>query len=82
MGRNDSVITVTRLNGSKFIVNAELIRTMEATPDTIITLVNDIKMVVRDPIEQVLARVIEYRRQVNTPWPGSTDGSVDSPDLA
>lgn len=71
------MITVTRLNGSKFMVNAELIRTVEATPDTIITLVNDIKMVVRDPIEQILAQVIEYRRQVNTPWPGSSDRSAE-----
>jgi flagellar protein FlbD len=69
-GRNDSVISVTRLNGSKLYINAEMIRTVEETPDTIITLVNDQKMVVRDPITVIVERVIEYRRQVNTPWTG------------
>ena len=69
------MIPITRLNGSKFYLNAELIQTVEATPDTIITLVNEQKLVVRDPASEVVARVIEYRRQVNTPWSGETDAS-------
>lgn len=69
------MITVTRLNGSKLYINAELIRSVEHTPDTIITLVNDQKMVVRDTVEMVVERVIEYRRQVNTPWTGPMDRS-------
>ena len=73
MARNDSVISITRLNGSKLYLNAELIQTVEATPDTIITLSNDLKLVVRDHIDDVIARVIEYRRRVNTPWNGELD---------
>lgn len=64
------MIAVTRLNGMKYYLNAELIRTVEETPDVIITLVNDQKVVVRDALEQVIERVIEYRRRVNTPWTG------------
>ena len=74
------MIAVTRLNGMKYYINAELIKAVEETPDTIITLVNDQKVVVRDALEQVIERVIEYRRRVNTPWTGSANGTGGSPD--
>jgi flagellar protein FlbD len=67
------VILVTRLNGSKFYINAELIRTVEETPDTIIGLLDDTKLVVHDTVGQIIERIIEYRRQVNTPWPGGNE---------
>jgi flagellar protein FlbD len=63
------VIAVTRLNGTKYYINAELIRTVEETPDTVITLVNESKTVVREKADQIVERVIEYRRKANTPWP-------------
>ena len=67
------MIPITRLNGSKLYLNAELIQTVEATPDTIITLVNDQKLVIRDSLAEIIERVIEYRRRVNTPWNGEPD---------
>jgi flagellar protein FlbD len=67
------VILVTRLNGSKFYINAELIRTVEETPDTVIGLLDDTKLVVHDTLGQILERVIEYRRRVNTPWTGENE---------
>ncbi len=62
------MIPITRLNGSKFYLNAELIRTVEETPDTVITLLNDQKLVVREPAAEIVERVVAYRRRANTPW--------------
>ena len=56
------MITVTRLNNSKLIVNAELIRFIESTPDTLITLTTDDKLMVRESADEVVRRCIEYGR--------------------
>jgi flagellar protein FlbD len=45
-------------------VNAELIRTIEHTPDTVITLTSDYKIIVRDTADQILERIIQYQRQI------------------
>jgi flagellar protein FlbD len=58
------VVPVTRLNGSRFFVNAELIKFVEATPDTVVTLIDGNKLVVRETPQVVVQAVIEYRRQV------------------
>lgn len=59
------MILVTRFDGSTFYINAELIRSIEHTPDTVITLTSDYKVVVRDTAEQILDRIIQYQRQVH-----------------
>lgn len=58
------MIHVTRLGGSEFVINAELIETIEQTPDTVITLTTGHKHVVVEPMDEVVARVIAYRRAV------------------
>jgi flagellar protein FlbD len=58
------MITLTRLNGSAVVLNAELIKAVESTPDTMITLIEGDKIRVKDSVEEVVAKVIEYRRQV------------------
>ena len=58
------MILVTRFDGSTFYINAELIRSIEHTPDTVITLTSDYKVVVRDTAEQILDRIIIYQKQV------------------
>ena len=60
------MITLTRLNKRTFIVNAELIRTIEETPDTTITLVNGDHMVVRESMEKVVEKAIDYARQIRS----------------
>ena len=60
------MIHVTRLNGQKFVVNAELIRTIEEQPDTILTLLNGERMVVKESMREVVARSIEYGRHLRT----------------
>lgn len=58
------LIVLTRLNGSRFVVNAELIRTIEERPDTTIILINGDTMIVREKMDEVVSRAIEYGRMV------------------
>ena len=58
------MIKVTRLNGKEFVVNAELVQFLEETPDTVITLLNHEKVVVREPVDELIRRVIEYQRGI------------------
>ena len=58
------MILVTRFDGSTFYINAELIRSIEHTPDTVITLTTEYKIVVRDTAEQILDRIVQYQKQV------------------
>lgn len=55
------MIKVTRLDHSELVVNAELIETIEATPDTVITLTSGKKLVVSEDVEEIVRRVLEYR---------------------
>lgn len=63
------VIAVHRLKGGLMFVNAELIETVEAVPDTTITLLNGHRYIVADAAEEVIARVVAYRRAVLGPAP-------------
>lgn len=58
------MITVTRLDRRVVVLNADLIKMLESTPDTIITLINGDTVVVRDSVEEVVRRAIDYQRQV------------------
>ncbi|GCD83344.1 hypothetical protein PTHTG4_24070 [Parageobacillus thermoglucosidasius] len=58
------MITLTRLNGKKFVLNAVYIEQVEAFPDTTITLTNGKKFVVRESVQEVIALVSSFYRQV------------------
>ncbi len=58
------MIKLTRLNGEEFVVNAELIRFVEARPDTMVTLTTDDRLIVREAVDEVVRRVIEYARTI------------------
>jgi len=58
------MIAVTRLNGKRFVINAEQIRYIETTPDTMITLMNGDKVMVKEELEEVVKRALEYGRQL------------------
>lgn len=60
------MIKLTRLNGEEFILNADLIRFVEARPDTYITLTTNDRFVVREAIDEVVRRAIDYGRLVRT----------------
>jgi len=59
------MIHVTRLNGTHLTINALLIETMEATPDTVITLVTGNKYIVKQSVSEVVQLVQDYMRQIN-----------------
>lgn len=65
-----TMIKLTKFNSDskkgEFILNAEHIQTIEETPDTVITLTNEKKLIVEEPMEEVVRRVMKYRRALNT----------------
>ncbi|HVV35265.1 MAG TPA: flagellar FlbD family protein [Acidimicrobiales bacterium] len=58
------MISVTRLNGSEIVVNADLIETVESTPDTVITLVDGKKYVVHETTDEVVERIRNFRAAI------------------
>jgi len=56
------MIKLTRLGGEEFILNADLIRYVEARPDTFITLTMGDRIVVEESMDEVLRRAVEYQR--------------------
>lgn len=58
------MITLTKLNEKEFVLNDDLIQTMEETPDTVITLTNGIKYVVKENCEEIKTKIIEYKRMI------------------
>ena len=57
------MIRLTRLNKSELILNADLIEQIQVTPDTVITTTNGSKFVVRESPDEIVRRVVVYRRQ-------------------
>ena len=58
------MVTVTRINGKELVINAELIEFVESTPDTLITTTTGKKLMVRETAQEVLERVLAYRRLI------------------
>ncbi len=58
------MITVTRLDKRVVVLNADLIKMLEATPDTIITLTSGDTLVVRESVDEVVRRAVDYQRQI------------------
>ena len=56
------MIRLTRLDGESFLLNAELIRYVESRPDTFITLSANDRIIVRESMDEVLRRVMDYQR--------------------
>jgi flagellar protein FlbD len=80
------MIPLTRLNGQPLVINSDLIKFIENTPDTVISLVNGEKIVVRETSEQILEKIVQFRRRVldglqmnfsgwSSPRAGSTDAT-------
>jgi len=65
------MITVTRLNGRRFVVNAEMIRSVESNPDTTIQFINGDRVIVREPMERVVELAVEYGRSLRRLVPPS-----------
>jgi flagellar protein FlbD len=79
------VIRLTRLDGREFFLNCDLIEFFESTPDTVITLRTEKKIIVKEPVPEVLNRIITYKQSIFA-TPFYQKGSriminSDSPDL-
>jgi flagellar protein FlbD len=60
------MIPLTRLDGSEVVVNADLIATVEKTPDTMLTLTTGHHILVKETVEELVERVVEYRHRILT----------------
>lgn len=62
------MIALTRFDGSTFYLNPDLIEHMEARPDTVLTLTTEKKLIVKERPDQVISRIIQYRRRIHSPF--------------
>jgi flagellar protein FlbD len=79
------MIRLTRLNHIPIYVNSDLIEHIEVTPDTVIALTSGQRFMVLESAEEVVSRVVEFRRSIlsgvtHPPWIGQASGSAGSVD--
>jgi flagellar protein FlbD len=65
------MITLTRLNDKPMIVNADLIRSVEQNPDTVITMINGDHIVVKETMQDIVRKSIDYGRHVRCMTPAT-----------
>jgi len=71
------MIKLKRINEKEFVLNAEYIEFVESTPDTIISLTTGKKIVVKESVDEVIEKVIEYKRRIfNLPFKIDDKGEV------
>jgi len=58
----DIMVRLTKINGREFVLNSDLIKFIEETPDTIITLRDQDRVIVRESADEIIRRVIDFRR--------------------
>jgi flagellar protein FlbD len=58
------MIDLQLINGTHITMNADLIEFMEATPDTVISLSSGKKMIVKEPISEIIDKIVEFRRRI------------------
>jgi flagellar protein FlbD len=61
------MIALTRLNGKQFVMNADKIRYIESTPDTVVCCDTGEKLMVKESLQEVMKKAIEYARVVRRP---------------
>jgi len=70
------MIRLTRLNNHSLAINSDLIKFVEQAPDTVLTLLNGEKVIVRESASEVLNRIVEFRRSLLTGLPGVNDSAT------
>ena len=58
------MVALTKLNNQAFVLNAELIKYIESTPDTMITLTTGDRLIVKESLDDVVRKVIDYGRML------------------
>jgi flagellar protein FlbD len=62
-----AMIALRRLNNEAILVNPDLIESLEATPDTVVTLTSGNKLLVRDSMDEIREKIIEFKRRIHGP---------------
>jgi flagellar protein FlbD len=72
------MIAVTRLDGTSMWLNSELVEWIEQTPDTLVGLVNGERFMIRESPEEVLRRVVDFKRSIlaGPAWRGAGRANV------
>ena len=75
------VIKATLINGREIVLNADLIASIELTPETLIVLANANRFMVQETVDEIVERVISYHRQISgfTIWHRGQAASLDTP---
>jgi flagellar protein FlbD len=76
------MVRLTRLNHAPLVLNSDLIEHIDSTPDTVITLTTGQILRVRESVEEVLERIVEFRRKIHGPsgeLPGLSEPASDTP---
>lgn len=66
------MIRLTQLNGKPIVVNTDLVLSIEALPDTYLLMATGTQIIVRESIEEVIERVVEFRQRIATGSPLGT----------
>lgn len=69
------MIHVSKMNGQGFVLNCDMIKSIEATPDTLITLVSNEKIRVRESVAEVVKRAKEFRREIQNPFTSESESN-------
>lgn len=72
------MICLSRLDGREVWLNEDLLLTVEGTPDTLLTFTTGARVLVREPVDEVVDRIVAFRRRVigEPRLPGDGDGNV------
>ena len=73
------MIKVTRLNDSALMINVDMIQSLQAIPETVITFTNNDKIMVKEPLEELSQRIVDYQRAINSKLVNGDRPSLDSP---
>ena len=73
------MIKVTRLNDSILMINVDRIQSLQAIPETVITFSNNDKIMVKEPLEEVSQRIVDYQRAI---YSNSTREDCQKADLS
>ncbi|MFW6386418.1 MAG: flagellar FlbD family protein [Bacillota bacterium] len=58
------MIKLKKMNGEEIVVNIDLVETVQATPDTVISLSTGKKILVDNDVEDIIDKVLEYKRKI------------------
>ena len=62
------MITITKINDKEIVINSDLIETMESTPDTTISMTTGRKVIVKEELEKVIDKIVEYKQRIFTQY--------------